>query len=930
MNLKLIWVLSVLILSQLAFGKEDRSLCIDGVAILHHSVTGKIRRVPFGGCGNEQRDYYREQVESKRAQGERDLVRDSSPHGKKLLQQVYQYEKEKGHSPGNSFQLEGLVNSLAPSATASVTSLYPLSEIPVLNSRPGAKATLYLDFNGHFEPQWGGYFNVTSPAYDTDGDATTFSAAELANIQTIWKYTSEHFAPFNINVTTVEPASFANGVALRAVIGGDSKWTGKWIGGVAYGGSFTNFIVNTCYIFSLSLGYPSIVAAVVSHESGHSFGLDHQSQWSGGSLVQEYYMGPKDGTAPIMGDRSGAIRGPLWWYGTPSYSATTYQDDFAILSGIQNGFGLNADDYGDTAGTASALADNAGGLSADGIIGTVSDKDYFSFYTSAGTVTVTADSRKFQSLLDPRIEIQDGVGNVRASTSGLGAKVSANLEAGEYFAVVSSSGASLKATANDFGFNIGPYSLSVATGVQIKPPLNLTATAISSNYIKLNWLDSDNESGYKIEQLKSTVWESVATLPANTISWQSPYQTSLTTYTYRVVAYNVVGEIAYSNAARATTPRSPDPLLAPSNLVASSIGSNFIQLTWQDNATNEDGFRIQRLSRSGVWVNYTYLWPGCQSYTVNGLLPEGTYTFRVAVYNNSGDTAYSGSITASTLAPSPLAPSNVTVTAVSSTEISLSWIDNTSDEIAFKVYRECGDFGSCLLATLPANSTSWQAVGLVAGETYYFWIVASSSASYSSPAIAGTTLPGAPLAPAILTAATVSSSQINLSWSNVASETGYKIERSLDQASWIQIATTATDVITFSSTGLAAGTTYYYRVRATNSYGDSPYSFIASARTNSLLVLLPKAPSNLSATYKSKGKRSIGLTWVDNANNETSQSLERSDNGGVFLALSTLGANSTSYSDANNVSGHSYGYRIRACNASGCSAYANSSMVVVP
>ncbi len=85
-------------------------------------------------------------------------------------------------------------------------SLSPLDSIPALNSNPGATASLYLDFDGHFQAVWSSYTNITTPAYDVDGDATTFSDEELANIQTIWETVAEDYSPFNINVTTLEPS----------------------------------------------------------------------------------------------------------------------------------------------------------------------------------------------------------------------------------------------------------------------------------------------------------------------------------------------------------------------------------------------------------------------------------------------------------------------------------------------------------------------------------------------------------------------------------------------------------------------------------------------------------------------------------------------------------------------------------------------------
>ena len=54
--------------------------------------------------------------------------------------------------------------------------------VPVLNSNPGAPASLYLDFDGHFEATWGSYSNITTPVFNQDGDATSFSSAEIGTI----------------------------------------------------------------------------------------------------------------------------------------------------------------------------------------------------------------------------------------------------------------------------------------------------------------------------------------------------------------------------------------------------------------------------------------------------------------------------------------------------------------------------------------------------------------------------------------------------------------------------------------------------------------------------------------------------------------------------------------------------------------------------
>lgn len=87
-------------------------------------------------------------------------------------------------------------------------------------------------------------------------------------------------------------------------------------------------------------------------------------------------------------------------------------------------------------------------------------------------------------------------------------------------------------------------------------------------------------------------------------------------------------------------------------------------------------------------------------------------------------------------------------------------------------------------------------------------------------------------APSNLTAQSVSSSQINLAWSdNSGNETGFKIERSTNGTSFAQITSVGANVRTYSNTGLTRGTRYWFRVRAFNASADSAFSNTASART---------------------------------------------------------------------------------------------------
>jgi hypothetical protein len=182
-----------------------------------------------------------------------------------------------------------------------------------------------------------------------------------------------------------------------------------------------------------------------------------------------------------------------------------------------------------------------------------------------------------------------------------------------------------------------------------------------------------------------------------------------------------------------------------------------------------------------------------------------------------------------------------------------------------------------------------------------------------------------PAAPTNLTATAVSSSQINLAWTdNATNETGFKIERCQGAgcSNFAQIATVGANVTTFNNTGLTASTSYSYRVRATNLGGDSAYSNTASATTQATQTL-PAAPSNLTATAVSTTQ--INLSWTDNSNNETGFKIERCQGNSCtnFVQIATTAANVTTFNNTGLTRNTRYRYRVRAFNAVGNSGYSN-------
>src|SRR5205814_904356 len=158
--------------------------------------------------------------------------------------------------------------------------------------------------------------------------------------------------------------------------------------------------------------------------------------------------------------------------------------------------------------------------------------------------------------------------------------------------------------------------------------------------------------------------------------------------------------------------------------------------------------------------------------------------------------------------------------------------------------------------------------------------------------------------PSGLTVAVLSTPQINLSWTdNSGNETGFLIERSTDGVNFTQVASMGVNVTSYSNTGLAPSTQYYYRIRATNSTGNSGYSNVASAITGPSAP--PTAPSNLTLTVISASQ--INLAWIDNSSNETQFLIERSPDGTTFTQIATVGANVHNYS-ATGLSGNTRYY----------------------
>ncbi len=359
------------------------------------------------------------------------------------------------------------------------TAPFDLNDTFLLHSNPTATKTLYLDFDGHTTTTgWNGGVDFTTPAYNFEGGTGVFTDAEKTRIQKIWERVVEDFIPFDVDVTTQEPAAgwlVNDGGAdehwgQRVVIGGTGAWYGS-AGGVAHFGSFDAGSDDPCFVFSASYGGGEKgVAETISHEAGHTVGLGHDGQ-VGGTVYYAGHGSGETGWAPIMGRGTG--KELVQWSKGEYGNANNQQYDINIIT-TTNGFGFRADDHGDDDQTATTLAMSPGAMVFDsGIIEQESDVDFFSFTTQEGTVNLFIDPFYRSPNLDILATLYDSNGTPITSDNladELEASFSEYLTAGTYFLSVEGTGKS--GSYSDYA-SLGQYTI---TGNIIQPGVSIAET----------------------------------------------------------------------------------------------------------------------------------------------------------------------------------------------------------------------------------------------------------------------------------------------------------------------------------------------------------------------------------------------------------------------------------------------------------------------
>lgn len=386
-------------------------------------------------------------------------------------------------------------------------------------------------------------------------------------------------------------------------------------------------------------------------------------------------------------------------------------------------------------------------------------------------------------------------------------------------------------------------------------PTSLNAVAVSDSQINLSWTDnSSNESGFRIYRSlsASSGYSLEHTNSANDTTWSNTGLSASTTYHYRVYSYNTTGNstsYAYDSVTTDAPPLNPPD--SPTNLVATAVSSNQINLSWQDNSTNETGFKIERKTgSSGTYSQIATVGANMESYSNTGLSSDTTYYYRIRAYNGDGNSGYSNEDSDTTFSSItiPNSPSNLIANPVSSSQVSLQWTDNSNDEDGFRVYRSSSSsVKGSLIYTTVANVTSYTNSGLTAGTTYYYRVyaynTAGESSGYASDNAATPPITSTPNSPSNLVLTVVSNNQIDLEWvDNSNNEDGFRIYRSSSSSiKGALLNTVAPNDTTYSNFGLSAGTTYHYRVYAYNSAGESTgYASSAAATPTEPVVIVAK------------------------------------------------------------------------------------------
>lgn len=463
-------------------------------------------------------------------------------------------------------------------------------------------------------------------------------------------------------------------------------------------------------------------------------------------------------------------------------------------------------------------------------------------------------------------------------------------------------------------------------------PASPTFGTVDARSIVVNWTAPNNHgsaiTSYSLEQKEGSGGTFSEVFSGNMLTFTSTGLTPNTQYFYRVTATNGIGNSSASAQSNTTTltaePEKPD---APT---FGTIAASTIDVNWT--LPNDNGSTITNVileQKEGSGGTYQEIFSGLAvTYQTTSLSPGTQYFFRVKAQNGVGDSPYSNEANATTLALEPDAPALILGT-VTSTTIQVSWTTPASNGSAITGYsleRKQGT-GGTYAEVFSGAALTFTSTSLTSNTTYYFRVKATNGIGDSpfSTELNTTTLaaaPGAPDEPAAPTFGTVTSSSIVVNWTapndNGSTITGYTMEQKQGSGTYAQVF--SGNALTYTSTGLSAGTSYTFRVKATNSAGDSPFSSEASTATSAAVPDQPSAP-----TFGTVDASSIVVNWTAPNSNGAAitgyQLQQKEGSGGAYSTVFT--GTALTYTASGLNANTEYFFKVLAANSVGNSPYSN-------
>ena len=335
-------------------------------------------------------------------------------------------------------------------------------------------------------------------------------------------------------------------------------------------------------------------------------------------------------------------------------------------------------------------------------------------------------------------------------------------------------------------------------------------------------------------------------------------------------------------------------------------GSTSLTLAWDKNAS-ASGYVVEQY-KGGKWTQIAKTSSNATvTYTVNGLKADTTYTFRIKGYVVSGTTEYSGEYTRLAAKTRIANVGTFKGSTVSDSAIKLDWSKN--DKASGYIIEQYKGGKWTALATTKNNTTlTFTVKGLASATVYSFRIKsfrkAGGKIEYSEYASlkAATSFGGVNS----LTVKSYTASAITLAWSKNASANGYIIEQ-YKGGKWVQIAKTASNaVVSYTVSGLAADTTYTFRVRAyKTAAGKTIYSEYARLAAKTRIAKV--------ASFRATGTTTsaVELSW--NKNDKATGYIIEIYRGGKWTAIATTKNNTTlTFTVKGLAKGTTYSFRIKA------------------